>query len=60
MITAANAALALAEALIPKIRELARRGEITTEQQTELLRRVESLKAKAAGEFSGPEWQVSR
>jgi hypothetical protein len=58
-IAAVNAAITLAETLIPRVQELFRKGEITAEQQQEVLRRYNSLKAKADGQFSGPEWQES-
>lgn len=58
IIAATNAALALAETLIPKIREMANSGEITPEDQLAVLSRYRSLKAQADGQFSGPEWTV--
>jgi hypothetical protein len=54
-----NSALGLVEALLPKIQEMARKGEISAEQQRELRARYDSLKAKADGQFTGPEWQIS-
>jgi len=53
-----TSALTLVEQLLPKITELASRGEISAEQQAEVRARYESLKVKAAGQFSGPEWQI--
>jgi hypothetical protein len=57
-IAAANAALALAETLIPKIQEWAKNGDVTPEQEASVRARLLSLRARAGGEFSGPEWQV--
>lgn len=55
----ASAGISLLEQLIPQISALVKRGEITPEQQADIKRRFESLRAKAGGEFSGPEWTVS-
>lgn len=55
----ANAGLALMEQLIPQIQEAAHRGDITVEQQAEVRRRYLSLKARAEGQFAGPEWSLS-
>lgn len=59
-VIAINAALTLVEELLPKITELASKGEITAGQQAEVLAKYNSLKARADGQFSGPEWQVSQ
>lgn len=59
IIAAANAALSLVETLIPKIQEWVQTGEITADQQADLLARYNSLKNKADGQFSGPEWKLS-
>ncbi len=58
IIAAANAAMSLMEALVPQIRNLVSRGEITVEQQQELLKKYNSLKTQADGQFTGPEWEV--
>jgi hypothetical protein len=57
-ISAVNAGLALVEALLPEITRLRLKGEITVEEQREVLRRYNSLKARADGQFKGPEWQI--
>jgi len=54
-----NAALALAESLLPIIDNLAARGEISVEKQAEARQRYLSLRAKADGQFTGPQWQVA-
>jgi hypothetical protein len=56
ILSLANGALTVVEALIPKIAELFQKGEITAAQQQEVLAKYQSLKAKADGQFSGPEW----
>lgn len=56
----ANAAISLAETLIPQIRAWVQSGEINAEQQAELLRRYTSLKAKTEGQFVGKEWEVTK
>jgi hypothetical protein len=53
-----NAALTLVEELLPKLSELKANGEISAEQQAALLAKYNSLKARADGQFAGPEWQV--
>lgn len=54
----ANAAMSLIENLLPQIQQFVQKGEVTAEQQAEIKARYESLKARADGQFSGPEWQV--
>jgi hypothetical protein len=56
-LNAVNAALALAEALAPKIKEWTQSGEISKEQQATLQARLASLRTRAGGEFTGPEWE---
>ena len=55
-----NAALTLIEELLPKLNHLKAAGEITAAQQAELLAKYESLKTRADGQFSGPEWQIEK
>jgi len=50
--------LALVESLLPLLDIFKASGEITAEQQQELLDKYNSLKNKADGQFAGPEWQV--
>ena len=54
----ANAAIGLVELLIPQIAKLFEKGEITKEQQQEVLKNLQSLKDRAAGQFQGPEWEI--
>lgn len=58
ILAATNAALSLAEKLLPLIDQLAAKGEVTPEQQAELLARYNSLKTQADGQFTGPAWQL--
>lgn len=57
-LAAANAALALAETLIPQIASLVQSGEVSKEEQSALLNRYEALKNATAEHFTGPEWEV--
>lgn len=59
IIAAANGGIQLVEALLPLIQQLAQKGDISVDQQAQLLARYNSLKAKADGQFSGPEWQIT-
>lgn len=59
ILAAANAGIALVEQLIPIIAQLKGSGLITVEQQQILLAKYNSLKDKADGQFSGPEWDVT-
>lgn len=58
MLNAVNASLMLVEALLPQIKDLASRGEITKEQQEQLKERIDSFRTKTGGQFDGPEWKV--
>lgn len=58
IIAAANAALALAETLAPQIAALVASGEVTKEQQAQILARYQALKDKANEHFAGPEWEI--
>ena len=55
---AINAGLALIESLLPLLQQAVQAGEITVDQQSELLAKYVSLKNRADGQFSGPEWKV--
>lgn len=52
-----NAALALAEKLIPTLGKAVAAGQITPEQQQEARNRYLALRAKADAAFTGPEWE---
>lgn len=54
-----SAAIAFLKEAIPQVRDMFERGEITKEQQEALLAEYTSLKEKADGQFSGPEWEQS-
>lgn len=58
ILNAVNAGLALVDALLPELQKLQLKGEITVEQQEQVLARYHSLRARADGQFSGPEWQI--
>jgi hypothetical protein len=58
ILAAVNAALDITTQLLPLINQLAAKGEVTPEQQAELLARYNSLKTQADGQFTGPAWQV--
>ena len=52
-----NAALALAEKLIPRLAALVKSGEITPEQQQAVRDQYAALRAQADAAFTGPEWE---
>jgi len=56
IILLANSLLSAVEVLIPKISELTKSGEITTDQQNQLLSRIEAIRNGSA--FDGPEWKT--
>lgn len=56
LIAVLDFALGLIEKLTPEIVAMTKRGEITTDQQKELMRRVAAIRTGEA--FSGPEWEV--
>lgn len=58
VIAAVNAGLALVEALLPLIRQMKLDGQISEQQQQELLARYNAMKIAADAQFSGPEWIV--
>jgi hypothetical protein len=57
ILSLATVAIDLVEKLLPAIDQLRLKGNITAEQQQQVRARYESLKARADGQFSGPEWQ---
>lgn len=57
LIAVINAAISIVETLVPKLKELFSKGEITVAQQSELMARVEKI-LKDASSFTGPEWEV--
>lgn len=58
-IALANAALSLFESLVPKLKELTQKGEITVEEQAELKARYERLKNNQDEVFAGSQWTKS-
>lgn len=59
ILAAISASIDLAEKLLPLVDNLKASGQITTEQQQAILDKYHSLRDKADGQFSGPQWQVS-
>lgn len=59
VLNAINAALALSNALLPSLQAAVSSGDVTPEQQAEVLAKFEALRDNAAAKFSGPEWQLS-
>lgn len=57
-IIALNAALALAEKLIPLVDQAVKNGQVTVDAQAELRAKYDALRAKADAAFQGPEWLV--
>jgi hypothetical protein len=57
-IAAINAGIALIESLLPVIQRLRLAGEVSVDEQREVLGRYQSLKERADGQFKGPEWQI--
>ena len=54
-----NGLLGALPSLITEVQTLANKGEITTEQQAEVLAKYQALEALVqAGPFNGPEWTV--
>lgn len=58
-IALANAALALIESLIPKIRELTLSGAVSVEEQQRLMDKANALVTAVQTGFTGPEWEQS-
>ena len=59
-LAAIKAVISLGIDLAPFIEELAAKGQITPEQQASALADYESMKARDAGQFDGPEWAVTK
>jgi hypothetical protein len=57
-IAIANAAIALIEALAPKIQAAVKSGQVTPTEQQTLLDKYNSLKTNLDAAFSGPEWTI--
>lgn len=47
----------LVERMIPIIRDLHLKGQINAAQQQQVLDRYQSLKTRADGQFTGPQWE---
>lgn len=58
-IALANAAIALLEILIPRIEQAAKSGQIPAADQQALFDRVQSLRSRSGGQFSGEGWTPS-
>lgn len=59
ILAAISASIDLTEKLLPLVGQLQSSGQITVAQQQAVLDAYNSLKAKADGQFSGPEWTPS-
>lgn len=57
VITLAISAAKVVKDLAPEIRRLFEAGEITAQQQQELLAEINAIRTHAA--FTGPEWELS-
>lgn len=55
-----NAALALAEKLLPIIDARVKSGAITPEQQLESRNKYLALRALGDAAFTGPEWEIEK
>lgn len=55
----ASAAMQLVRESIPVIRDAFESGEISEEDQARVRAEYESLRSQAAGQFTGPEWELS-
>lgn len=53
-----NALFSMTEELLPQLSKMSKDGQITPEQQAKLIARYNSLKTRADGQFSGPEWKI--
>lgn len=54
----ANALLTALEALVPKIQELFKSGNVTKEEQQQVRDRYNALRAAGDSAFTGPEWEI--
>lgn len=59
IIALADAAVVFLQKAIPAIRNQFNGGEVTTEQQAEVRRKYEALRAAGGEAFSGPEYELS-
>lgn len=59
IIAALSAGIKLVKELAPVVQDMFNKGQITKEQQEEVMKEFQSLKTGAGGEFAGPEWQPS-
>lgn len=53
-----NAALALVERLAPRVEQWIKQREVGVPEQEAEVARYNSLKARSAGQFRGPEWDL--
>lgn len=59
LLAAISASIDLTQKLLPMVDQLKASGQITPEQQKAVLDQYASLRARADGQFSGPQWRVS-
>lgn len=52
------ASLTLVQELLPVIGQATQKGEVTPEQQAQLLAKLNSLKTQSEGQFTGDHWKV--
>lgn len=58
-LAAFNAAIALANILLPRVLDAMKKGEVPVEQQQTVRNNYEALRAAGAQAFTGPEWEVT-
>ena len=59
LIALINAALAVLKITIPQLKDFVSRGEVSVDDQKKVKDEYESLKARADGQFTGPQWEKS-
>lgn len=59
MIIMADAAMTFLQKAVPAIRDAFAKGDIPAEQQAEVRRKYEELRAKGGDAFKGPEYDLS-
>lgn len=59
ILSLASAGLSIVEQLAPKIQQLFASGEITPQQQADLMARYAQLLTNSAASFAGSEWTKS-
>lgn len=59
IIMMASAGLKFAQEAIPVIRDMFSSGQVPVEQQAEVLKRYNDLRALAGSAYTGPEWELS-